>query len=80
MQCQISINDRPPNANQILFKKSAKIAHGSQYLLVINQPFVNFLIKNTVIQLLTILGKDVGVWQKIDNRHSSKSIPTVVTR
>ena len=27
-----------------------------------------------------ILGKDRGVWQKIDNTHSSKSIPTVVTR
>ena len=43
--------------------------------------FPNF--KGTKKQLFScrpILGKDWGVWQKIDNRHSSKSIPTVVTR
>ena len=36
--------------------------------------------KTQLFSCWPILGKDGGVWQKIDNRHSPKSIPTVVTR
>ena len=36
--------------------------------------------KTQLFSCWPILGKDRGVWQKIDNRHSPKSIPTVVTR
>ena len=69
MQCQISINDRPPNANQILFKKSAKIAHGSKYILVIGQPFLNFLIikgqKNSYSAADPFLEKIEGFGKKL---------------
>ena len=66
----IAINERPPNVNQILFsKKSAKIAHVSKYILVIGQPFLNFLIlkgqKNSYSAADPFLEKIEGFGKKL---------------